>query len=191
MNSAGRVLKVVAVGDGFVGKTTLLITHTTGVFEADYVPTVFDNYASSIVVDGNEYSYTLWDTAGQEGFDRCRVLCYAETSVFLVCFAINSPDSFENVKNTWLPEIRRECGEKIPTVLVGTKADLRTVTPSEDSKKPEPVKKADAKKLARTLKMHSYVETSAKLHEGITEAFQEAVRAATKPQESASVCRIL
>ncbi|XP_063841538.1 rho-related GTP-binding protein RhoG-like isoform X3 [Scylla paramamosain] len=118
MSAAGRVLKIVAVGDGFVGKTTLLITHTTGVFQDEYVPTVFDNYASTMMVDGAEYSYTLWDTAGQEGFDRCRVLCYSQTSVFLVCFSIDSPNSFENVKDLWLPEVRRECGEKIPTVLV-------------------------------------------------------------------------
>ncbi|KAK8386493.1 hypothetical protein O3P69_010842 [Scylla paramamosain] len=184
MSAAGRVLKIVAVGDGFVGKTTLLITHTTGVFQDEYVPTVFDNYASTMMVDGAEYSYTLWDTAGQEGFDRCRVLCYSQTSVFLVCFSIDSPNSFENVKDLWLPEVRRECGEKIPTVLVGTKADLRSSAPSENL-----VKKTDGKRLARALKMHGYVETSAKLQIGCTEVFQEAIRAATKPP--ASVCAIL
>ncbi|XP_045136941.1 ras-related protein ced-10-like [Portunus trituberculatus] len=184
MSASGRVLKMVAVGDGFVGKTTLLITHTTGVFEGDYVPTVFENYAGTMMVDDAEYSYTLWDTAGQEGFDQCRVLCYSETNVFLVCFAINSPTSFENVKNIWLPEIRRECGQKISAVLVGTKSDLRSSTPSE-----RVVKKADGKKLARALKMHGYVETSAKLQEGCTEAFEEAIRATVKPPRS--VCVVL
>lgn len=51
-----------------------------GAFNDEYVPTVFDNYAGSLKMDGQQYNYTLWDTAGQEGFDRCRVLSYTGVS---------------------------------------------------------------------------------------------------------------
>lgn len=182
MNSEKKELKIVAVGDGAVGKTALLNTHSTGVFQPEYVPTVMDNYAC---MNGDTYSYTLWDTAGQENYERIRPLCYSGTSVFLVCFAIDSLQSLASVKSRWLPEIRRECGEKIPTVLVGTKADLITSTSKEV------VQKGDARKFTRDHKMYCYVETSAKLHRGITEVIQEAIQAATKPPPAFRVCRIL
>ncbi|XP_064096068.1 ras-like GTP-binding protein rhoA isoform X2 [Macrobrachium nipponense] len=113
MSGMGRVLKIVAVGDGAVGKTSLLLAYT------QYIPTVFENYAGDIDLDGKKYNFTLWDTAGQEGFDRCRVLCYKGASVFLVCFSIDNPNSLENVRQVWLPEVRKECGDMfLPSWLV-------------------------------------------------------------------------
>ena len=47
----------------------------------------------------------LWDTAGQEDYDRLRPLSYPQTDVFLCCFAVVSPDSYNNVKDKWIPEV--------------------------------------------------------------------------------------
>lgn len=64
MTSNLRPLKITTVGDGMVGKTCMLITYTENEFPLDYVPTVFDNHACNLTVDGKEFSLTLWDTAG-------------------------------------------------------------------------------------------------------------------------------
>ncbi|KAJ1498683.1 hypothetical protein HMI55_004802, partial [Coelomomyces lativittatus] len=62
-----------------------------------YVPTVFENYVADIDVDGKRVELALWDTAGQEDYDRLRPLSYPDSHVILICFAIDSPDSLENV----------------------------------------------------------------------------------------------
>lgn len=59
---------------------------------------VFDNYAVTVMIGGEPYTLGLFDTAGQEDYDRLRPLSYPQTDVFLVCFSVNQPSSFENVR---------------------------------------------------------------------------------------------
>merc|ERR1711981_1094815 len=73
---------------------------------------------------GKPINLGLWDTAGQEDYDRLRPLSYPQTDVFLVCFSVISTASFENVKTKWVPEIQHHA-PGVPIVLVGTKSDLR------------------------------------------------------------------
>jgi len=119
-----QTIKCVVVGDGAVGKTCLLISYTTNKFPSEYVPTVFDNYAVTVMIGGEPYTLGLFDTAGQEDYDRLRPLSYPQTDVFLVCYSVVSPSSYENVKEKWVPEISHHC-QRTPFLLVGTQIDLR------------------------------------------------------------------
>lgn len=72
-----------------------------------YVPTVFENYVADVEVDGKHVELALWDTAGQEDYDRLRPLSYPDSHVILICFAIDSPDSLDNVQEKVYTAITR------------------------------------------------------------------------------------
>lgn len=178
-------IKCVVVGDGAVGKTCLLMSFAENTFPQEYVPTVFDNYNTAIMIDDKPYSLGLWDTAGQEEYDRMRALCYPQTDVFLVCFSLVTPSSFENVKIRWIPELNTNCKDA-PYILVGTKLDLR-----EDEKTIETLKKQDlapvtremGEALAREVNAYQYMECSALSQEGLKELFDTAARLVIKNLE--------
>ncbi|GJM87540.1 hypothetical protein PR202_ga03505 [Eleusine coracana subsp. coracana] len=101
--SASRFIKCVTVGDGAVGKTCMLISYTSNTF-----PTM------------STVNLGLWDTAGQEDYNRLRPLSYRGADVFLLAFSLISKASYEN----WIPELRHYA-PGVPIILVGTKLDLR------------------------------------------------------------------
>uniref|UniRef100_A0A915M7F6 Carboxypeptidase n=1 Tax=Meloidogyne javanica TaxID=6303 RepID=A0A915M7F6_MELJA len=119
-----------------VGKTCMLISYTTDSFPREYVPTVFDNYSAPITVDGHSVNLGLWDTAGQEDYDRLRPLSYPQTDVFILCFSVVSP---------------------------GTKIDLRddpaTLRALQNEKKTV-ISRAQCQKVAAKIKAYAYCECS-------------------------------
>ena len=119
-----QYVKLVMVGDGGVGKSCFLIRATGHNFPSDYVPTVFDNYSTNVLLNGSPYTVSLWDTAGQEDYDRLRPLAYPQTDVFVLCFDVANRSSFQNVTEKWIPELRHFVPEA-PVLLLATKTDLR------------------------------------------------------------------
>jgi len=187
-------IKCVVVGDGAVGKTCLLISYTTNAFPGEYIPTVFDNYSANVMVDGKPVNLGLWDTAGQEDYDRLRPLSYPQTDVFLICFSIISPSSFDNVKSKWYPEIQHHA-PGVPMILVGTKSDLRgdhTMVSTLAAKGLHMVTHEEAVARQKECGAVNYLECSALTQEGLKTVFDEAIRAAmNKPKKQDSNCCVV
>ena len=122
---AAKSVKCVLVGDCGVGKKSLIITFESNTFPHDYIPIVFQSPTPvKVVAHGQQINLQLWFTAAQEDYDRLRPLSYPYTHVFLVCFSVVCPTSFDNVCTKWIPELRHHA-PFAPIVLVGTKTDLR------------------------------------------------------------------
>lgn len=180
--------KLVVVGDGECGKTCLLIVFSQDQFPEVYIPTVFEHYVSDIEIDGVQIELALWDTAGQDDYDRLRPLSYPDTDVILICYAIDNPDSFENIAEKWVPEVTH-FSPNVPVILVGNKKDLRndqTVLDELQKRKLKPVSEEEAMLTALRMKAYTYLECSAKTKEGVRELFDSAARASLKNTRSHS-----
>ncbi|KAL2068794.1 hypothetical protein VTL71DRAFT_15132 [Oculimacula yallundae] len=170
--------KIVVVGDGGCGKTCLLISYSQGYFPEKYVPTVFENYITypTHQASGKTLELALWDTAGQEEYDRLRPLSYPETDLLFVCFAIDCPNSLENVMDKWYPEVLHFC-PYTPLVLVGLKSDLRMKRTCIDLLKTQgltPVTQEQGMNVARKMGAR-YMECSSKEMTGVDEIFTQAI----------------
>jgi len=170
-------IKCVFIGDGAVGKTSLIISYTTNGYPDEYVPTAIDTYHATVHVDGQPLTLELCDTPGQDDFDTLRPLVYPNSDVFLLCFSVVMPSTFQNVKEKWIPEIRAQ-SRKTPIVLIGTQSDLRhdakTLVSLRNSKE-VPVSEAEARKAAASLGCETYIESSSLTQKNLKEVFDSAI----------------
>eukprot|EP01120_Amphizonella_sp_Union-15-10_P009898 TRINITY_DN384_c0_g1_i1.p1 TRINITY_DN384_c0_g1~~TRINITY_DN384_c0_g1_i1.p1 ORF type:complete len:198 (-),score=20.94 TRINITY_DN384_c0_g1_i1:168-761(-) len=186
-----KSVKCVIVGDGSVGKTCLLVSYTTNSFPTKYVPTVFDNYCANMIVDKTPINLGLWDTAGQEDYDRLRPLSYPMTDVFLLAFSIVSPESLDNIRSKWFPEVAHH-SPNTPTLLIGTKEDLRDDPESLkilSAKKATPVTPEQGTAMTKEIGAVRYLECSALTQKGVREVFEWAVRTVFDGKKSGKVTK--
>jgi len=176
LNISGATrIKLVVVGDGAVGKTSLLISYATKKFPTDYVPTVFENYTAQMKKDTETILLHLWDTAGQEDYDRLRPLSYPGADVVLLCFSTVNKGSYDAIREKWYPEVHHYV-PKIPHILVGTKVDLRdSHTADPHTTQYEPISKEEGDAMAKQISAAKYVEVSAKTRKGLAKVFETAV----------------
>ena len=177
--------KLVIVGDGACGKTCLLIVFSKGTFPEVYVPTVFENYVADVEVDGRKVELALWDTAGQEDYDRLRPLSYPDSNVILICFSVDSPDSLDNVLEKWISEVLHFC-QGVPIILVGCKSDLRDDPHTIEAlrqQQQQPVSTSEGQQVAQRIGAADYLECSAKTGRGVREVFEAATRASLRVKE--------
>ncbi|KAJ9115704.1 hypothetical protein QFC20_001031 [Naganishia adeliensis] len=183
--------KLVVVGDGGCGKTCLLTVYAQGRFPEEYVPTVFENMCKVVPspLDPGKYvDFSLWDTAGQEDFDRIRPLSYGEADVVVVVFAVNYRPSLGNVQDKWSPEISHFI-PSVPVLLVGTKIDLRTSIAEIGLMRAQgttPITKEEGEAVAREIGARAYLECSSRTGQGVAEVFEEALRLCLKGRRSSS-----
>lgn len=168
-------IKCVVVGDGSVGKTSLLIQYATNTFSKDYIPTVFDNYTVNTMVDSDVVRLSLWDTAGQEEYDKLRLLSYSNTDVFLLCFSLISFISFYNIRNKWISEVKQNC-PNANIILIGTKKDLKMTSKTS-------IEYSDALKLSEHIGAYRYIECSSITCENIKLIFDTAITSVLNKKE--------
>lgn len=138
---------------------------------------------ADIFVDNVHIELSLWDTAGQEEFDRLRSLSYDDTHAIMLCFSVDSKDSLENVESKWVGEIAENC-QGVKLVLVALKCDLREQGADEEAeadgqhREKEMINYNQGLEVARRINALRYLECSAMRNRGVNEAFTEAARVA-------------
>ncbi|KAJ3127630.1 GTP-binding protein Rho1 [Physocladia obscura] len=175
--------KLVVVGDAGSGKTCLLIVYVRQEFPEEYVPTVFETHTAHVIAHGQTVGLSLWDTAGQEGFEQIRRMGYPDTNVLLMCFAVDDRDSFENVLQKWIPEVSYYA-KGVPIILVACKADQRT-SPSRiaelQANGQSFVQPDEGLDLARRIGAKQYIECSAKTGARVNDVFTDAAKLTLDP----------
>lgn len=176
-------LKLVLVGDTGVGKSSLASRLSSRPFQKEYKPTIFDNFAATISVDGMPYHLSMFDTAGKEDFDKLRVLSYINSDVFLVCFSVANHDSFTNVQDCWVPELRHYIPDT-PFILVGTQVDVRHDKMERGVVRTSFISSKQGMDLANRIGAASYVECSSLSDDGLEALKSDIIMASQMGMES-------
>jgi small GTP-binding protein len=158
------VLKVCVVGDGGVGKTSIVLRYCDGVFRENYIMTIGSNFAIKNLPLPELETYVklqLWDVAGQSHFQFIRPPFYRGASAVVYVFDITRRESFTNIPN-WKTEVERIIAGK-PFILIANKTDLADE---------RVVSKKEGKRLAEEIGAQYYFETSAKEYSNIDEPFK-------------------
>ncbi|KAJ1962914.1 GTP-binding protein Rho1 [Dipsacomyces acuminosporus] len=179
--------KIVLIGDGATGKTCLLYTFRQGQFPPgnQYIPTVFDTCIVDMDVRGHNAELALWDTAGQEEFDRLRMMCYPGVHVILICFSVDYPDSLDNVYDKWYAEASKQA-RNVPVILVALKTDLRSDPSTIEHLTrfgQSPVTYAEGQAMAKKINAVRYVECSAIRNLNVRQVFETAANFAISPDD--------
>ena len=162
----GSGKKLVFIGDPGVGKTCIISRFLKGTFDAEQITTVGASYATkTIKISETNESLTLdiWDTAGQEKYRSLTRIFFQGAKLAILVYAINLKDSFENLKNVWLKELKDHADKNVVLGVAGNKSDLY---------EKEEVPEQEAREYAKSIGA-IFCLTSAQNNSGIEELFEE------------------
>ncbi|MHA1254624.1 MAG: Rab family GTPase [Promethearchaeota archaeon] len=162
------VFKITVIGDGAVGKTSLIKKYTQGSFQKDYIKTLgaqFSKYDEEI--EGNNVKLFFWDIAGQAEFMFMRPTFYKGSKAAIIVFshAEGEEESYEHI-SSWHDDIKKFCGD-LPIIIFGNKVDLVKEKNLDQKKVLDLVKERD---------FLGYYKTSAKTGNGVYKAFQAIIK---------------
>ncbi|KAK7107601.1 ras-related protein Rab-21-like [Littorina saxatilis] len=153
--------KVVLLGEGCVGKTSLVLRYVENKFNDKHITTLQASFLNKkLNVGGKRVNLAIWDTAGQERFHALGPIYYRDSNGAILVYDITDEDSFQKVKN-WVRELRRMLGQDVTLCIVGNKTDL-------EKDRHVPVQEAEAYAASVNAK---HFHSSAKLNRGIEELF--------------------
>ena len=156
--------KVVLLGKSGVGKTSIISRYISNTFKESLMTTPGANFITKKVEfpeSKKTIKFEIWDTAGQERYRSLAKVFYNNASACILVYDITKKDSFDDVRDYWIPELKNNAPKNIILVLAGNKSDLYLN---------EQVNDEEGKALA---KKHNaiYLRTSAKLNSSIDEVF--------------------
>ena len=160
-------VKFIIVGDSSVGKSNILLRFSRNIFDSGHQATLGIEFANKhLIYNNTDYLVQIWDTAGQENFRSVTRAYYKASAVAMVVYDITKEESFEHIK-TWLSDCKELAPNTVLLVLVGNKTDLE---------EQRVISKERGENLAKENNM-LFFETSAKLGDGIEQAFQKSIEA--------------
>jgi len=153
--------KVVLLGEGCVGKTSLVLRYVENKFNDKHISTLQASFLNKkLNLNGRRINLAIWDTAGQERFHALGPIYYRDSNGAVLVYDITDEDSFQKVKN-WVKELRKMLGSDVCLCIAGNKTDLE---------KDRIVSQEEAEQYAESVGAKHY-HTSAKLSKGIEEMF--------------------
>ena len=156
--------QLLIIGDGSVGKTSILRRFIQNTFSSNYISTMgIDFYTKDIILDQKKIHLKIWDTAGQERYRSLTRGFFKNGQGILIVYAINNKESFNGL-NYWIDSIKNNSNldnKNLPAIILGNKIDLQH----------REVSKEDAENFAK-INNYDYYEVSAKTGEGIDESIK-------------------
>lgn len=170
MSSKSTFLKVVLLGDGGVGKSSLMNRFVSGKFDSQSFHTIGVEFLNKdVTVEGQSYTLQIWDTAGQERFKSLRTPFYRGSDLCLLVYAVDDVESFKNLamwrkEFLYYADVREK--DNFPFILLGNKIDVNERAVSQE----------EAHHFCKEIGGIPYYETSAKDATNVNVAFNAAVK---------------
>ena len=160
----------------------MILRYVTGKFTKNLLSTSYEEYFKNVIIDGKAINLKVWDTSGDE-LDRMRASFYHLANVFFVCYSIDLPNSFKDVKLKWISEISNH-SPNISVILVATKSDLRSNKLTIEKLKKNKqifVPYKDGVRLAKQIGAAKYLECSAHEQNEVNEVFEKLIHSVLNP----------